>query len=879
MRPDLHADISRRLVADYGFKTHGAWLQKGKCPECGKPELYAKAESPWLLRCGRAAKCGAEIHVKDVYRDLFESWSDRYPVTQAAPYAAADAYLQSSRGFPLKRLQGRYTQEYYHSRELGIGSATVRFALDCGSWWERIIDRPERFGKRKANFAPGKSYHGHWWQLPDSAATPDELWLVEGVFDAIALELAGVPARALLSCNNYPHAALAALRAALKAEGAEPPTLVWALDADSAGQGYTQKWHERARQEGWDSKAAQIPQRGRAKVDWNDLHLRGRLEEKHRAEYLYEGSLLVADSASSKALLIYQHTEKQQFHFDYGDQLFWFKLDIDRYNKARQAIEDADKGLSDKEMRELALRESGGVSNIATCLPTPLYYQANALTEESWYYYRVTFPHSGKPVKATFNAAQLASAAEFKKRLLAVAPGAMWKGSTAQLDRIGEDNLTAIKRVETVDFIGYSREHGCYVFGDLAVRGGQTYPLNEEDFFELGKLSIKSLNQSVALTINAARDEYRGDWVQMLWQCFGPKGMVALAFWFGSLFAEQIRAKQKSYPFLEIVGEAGSGKSTLVEFLWKLVGRRDYEGFDPSKSTVAARARNFAQVSGLPVVLIEGDRDTDNAKQRAFDWNELKTAYNGRSVRATGVKNGGNETREPPFRGTIVIAQNAEVTSSDAILQRLVHLTFDKATHTAATKALAETLERMPVESVSGFVLAATARDAEVLEIVEDRTPVYADQLMALPEIKSVRIAKNHAQMMALVDALRLVTDITDDQHRVVHDTLVAQAIARQQAINADHPYVQAFWELFEHLDSDLNANSLNHSRDDALLAINLVEFSERAAERHLRLPCELIDLKKFLRTSRKRRFVDVKTVNSRISNASKKCWVFQHER
>src|SRR5690606_33234996 len=99
------------------------------------------------------------------------------------------------------------------------------------------------------------------------------------------------------------------------------------------------------------------------------------------------------------------------------------------------------------------------------------------------------------------------------------------------------------------------------------------------------------------------------------------------AFWLGSLFAEQIRANQKSFPFLEIVGEAGAGKSTLIEFLWKLCGRRDYEGFDPSKATLAARARNFSQVSNLPVVLIESDRDQDQgAKQKQFDWDELKTA-------------------------------------------------------------------------------------------------------------------------------------------------------------------------------------------------------------------------------------------------------------
>jgi ABC-type uncharacterized transport system ATPase component len=49
-------------------------------------------------------------------------------------------------------------------------------------------------------------------------------------------------------------------------------------------------------------------------------------------------------------------------------------------------------------------------------------------------------------------------------------------------------------------------------------------------------------------------------------------GFLALKAWllsrsgFGSLFAEQIRAAQSSYPFLEVVGEAGAGKSTLIEF-------------------------------------------------------------------------------------------------------------------------------------------------------------------------------------------------------------------------------------------------------------------------------------------------------------------------
>jgi len=886
MRPELHADISRRLIADFGFKTKGQWLQEGRCPDCNKREMYAKAESPWILRCGRLSRCGTEIAVKDIYRDLFESWSDRYIATEANPFAAAEAYLQYSRGFDLKRLRGTFSQEHYHNRELNLGSATVRFTLECGSWWERIIDRPERFGKRKANFAYGKPYHGHWWQLPDTAADAGEIWLTEGIFDTIALEQNGIASRALLSSNNYPEHALAKLRSDRAAVGADRPLLIWALDGDASGRGFTQKWIERARAEGWDCKAAQIPQTGRAKLDWNDAHQRGKLGEKDLELYLYEGALLTAESANAKALLMYKRKERREFHFGFDNRLFWFRFDEARYGKAKEALEAKDAGLTEAQIRDEALKESGSVTEIANCYPTALYYQANALTDESWYYYRINFPHKGKPLKNTFTAGQLSSGSEFKKRLLGIAPGAVYTGSTQQLDRIFKESLFSIKTVETIDYVGYSREHGCYVFGDqLAMKDGQLCEVNEEDFFEFGKLSIKTLNQSVALQINADRNAYRTDWLEMIWECFGANGIVALAFWFGTLFAEQVRSQQKSYPFLEVVGEAGSGKSTLVEFLWKLFGRRDYEGFDPSKATLAARARNFAQVSNLPVVLIESERDSDTAKQRTFDWDELKTAYNGRSVRSTGVKNSGNETREPPFRGAIVISQNAAVTASDAILQRIVHLHFDKSTHTAVTKQLAENLERMPVETVSGFILAATKREAKVLEIMAENRARYENQLIAEPEIKSVRIAKNHAQLMAMVDALRHVIKLTDLQHSATHAQLVRMAIERQQAINADHPIVARFWELFEHVDA-LNATgpsehdtSINHSRDPDLIAINLVEFEERCARRGLRLPVDMTDLKKHLRTSRLRRFVDVKTVNSKVINSSKKCWVFQRER
>jgi hypothetical protein len=879
MDQTLQHAVVTRLIADFGFKDKGTWLQQGRCPECGKTETFTHAQAPWVIRCGRANKCGWEAHVKDLYRDLFENWSERFPTVAASPHATADAYMQFARGFELARVRGWYTQAHYRDDKAGADSATVRFAVGS-TYWERLIDRPERFGKKKARFKPGGSYAGIWWKPPTlNLYGSDELWLVEGIFDAIALDHHDIPAVALLSCNNYPEQALADL---LAGGSGRRPRLVWALDGDRAGRGCTAKWVRRAREDGWECDAAHIPQPSVGKLDWNDLHQRDRLSAAELSEYRYHGALLIAGSAAEKARLIYQRHGSREFPFDYDRRLYWFKLDLERFERAREAAAQQE-GATGEEQRSHALSEASKVMRIANCLPTVLYYEAHPLTDESWYYFRIEMPNGNRPIKNTFTGAQVASAIKFKKRLLAIAPGALYTGNGAQLDRFLEQHMRTIRSVQTVDFVGYSGEHGCYVFNDVAVKDGHVYPLNDEDFFEIGKLNIKPISQSVRLTINADRATYQDDWFDLLWQCFGAKGIVALAFWLGALFSEQIRAEHKSYPFLELVGEPGAGKSTLLEFMWKLLGRRDYEGFDPMKSSLAARTRNFADVSGLPVVLIEGDRGAP-LRRRSFDWDELKTAYNGRSMRATGVKDGGNEMREPPFRGAIIISQNATVAASEAVLQRIVHLPLSRAGHTSETKRMAELLEHMPLTEVSGFLLRAATREKEVMQCVTERTARYEDSLQQGPQASSMYVAKNHAQMMALVDALALVVDLSDAQRDAAHELLAGMASARQGTVNAEHPIVQKFWDIFDYLDGEGEAPRLNHARDASLIAVNLEHFAMVAAERRQQIP-RLAELKRYLRTSVRRKFVDVRAVRSALRANDPynrglpdvlRCWVFK---
>lgn len=883
MNPQLHTDVLKRLEADYEFVNRGDWLRKGRCPKCNKREMYAHADAPWVIRCGRLNNCGYDAHVKELYPDLFEAWSERFPRTEKSPTAAADAYLQYARGFDAGRLKGCYTQETYADRASGASTATVRFSLPGGGWWERLIDQPGRFGKKKANFAYGKSYAGQWWQPPGlDLATVDEVWICEGIFDAIALWLHGIAAVSAMSCNNYPEQALMDLA---RSRPGDRPKLVWALDAGTAGESYTRKWSSRARQQGWDVGAAHIPQRDTRKIDWNDLHQREQLTEKNRKEYRYHGDLLIARRASDKALLIYHHDGRVAFPFDFANRLYWFKLDLDAFAKAKEALANADKGFTDEEITEQALAECNAVSEICTAFPKALYFQRDETTDESWYYFRVQRPGDRPAVKNTFTGAQIMAASEFGKRLASIVSGALFTGNTGQLMALMKRQMRTLKEIKALDFVGYSKEHGVWVFGDIAVKDGKVYEINDEDYFEIGRLNIKTLLRSTKLKINPADGDYDNTWWSDLWAAFGTRGAIALTFWLGSLFAEQIRAQCESFPFLEVIGEAGAGKTTLIEFLWKLLGRDGYEGTDPTKSTLAGRARTYAQVANLPLVLIEADRSngTDKAHTRQFDWDELKPLYNGTIGRSRGVKSAGNETYEPPFRGAVVISQNAVVDGSDATLQRIVHMAFTTAHHTPEGGAASKRLSTRDMSVVSGFALRATRKEKELLAAFSEYLPGYEAMLQAHPRLKSVRICKNHAQLMALADCLEMVVPIAPAQKSEVFNALLEMAIERQQAINADHPLVQEFWEAVEYLEASTGKESLNHSRDEALIAINLNHFTEIAARHGLTKLPSCTELRRLLPDCRKHKFVGRKAVNSaifcsEIDNTARtvKCWVFE---
>jgi hypothetical protein len=249
-----------------------------------------------------------------------------------------------------------------------------------------------------------------------------------------------------MSCYNYPSHALAELRKAI-ANGPTPalrPRLIWAFDVGKAGAEYTRRFVAQARAEGWECGAAQPMGEGAGegtgggKLNWNDFAQRDRLGADRLELYRWHGDVLIAATAADKAHLIWSREGWASFPFDFETRTWWASYDAARIAETIASYADTPhvQGLEPEEKRDMATREAGLVREIANCQFRSLYYQREEATDETCYYLGVDFPSDRAGIKGTFSGSSLSAGAEFKKRLISLAPGGIWTGSTQQLDRI-----------------------------------------------------------------------------------------------------------------------------------------------------------------------------------------------------------------------------------------------------------------------------------------------------------------------------------------------------------------------------------------------------------------------------------------------------------
>ncbi|WKD48362.1 hypothetical protein [Microbulbifer spongiae] len=852
--------------------------REGTCPKCERKTVWISAEKPIVLRCDREDKCGYQERVRDRYPDLFENFSKRFPSSDEDPKATARAYLSIQRGFPTADIEDWFDQGFYRLPD-STWAETVRFYLYGGKeyYWERIIDKAhvEKAGQ-KAHFKKGGSSRGKHWAPPGQEIQPeDKIFIVEGIFHCIAMTLAGYNAVAAFSCSNLP-------RALIEKNKGQGITWCLAYDDEPGARKHVAKYYRELKDR---NERAEVLQTGSRK-DWDDLYREKRLNDSTLEECQWRGRVFIAQSPKRKAYALYGWKPFGKTVIAHGDRLYAARFSLEEFNKAN------DNDPFDWDFSWDAFNQATKVEQISNCVPEFQYTEIDRLTGERRYFFQIQKAGSKRNYLGAFSPNALSDPRAFGLALLSHTDGGSFEGGAGDLKILKARWLDGeVARVTTLPHMGFDEDSGTYIFPGFGYRQGKFLPANAHGFLQLGDTAIKTTFEDMPVCHS---DQFSSSWWSDFVTVFHFNGIAALAYFTASLFARQIKEQHQAFHFLELTGEADAGKSTLLRFLWKLLGRDNYEGVDLLSTSISSYGRQLGKVSNLPVVVIESDRETNGSTGgrpgKSFDWDIFKKVYDLDGViDSRGVKTNDNKTHDRLFRGTLVISQNATVQASAAMLSRIVHLHCTTAHKRPENRPLADRLKRESVKNLAGYLhRALTCEDAWLARFFAafDR---HRETLSADGGITQGRVIDCHAQLMAAVDALQvLLPACSGDLLRAVQAHLQERARDRQRRLNNDHPIVEQFWDTYHfindqvmHIDDqdgerDLPIERLNHSIDPALIAINLNEYLEHCRKRGQEL-VPVAELKQLLPTSQRYPFENCKKVRSRRDQGSfPRCWVFR---
>jgi hypothetical protein len=901
---ELQKRISQALEHDnqFNFKRSNGKLIKGECPSCNKKELFVNPARPWKVKCNRANNCGYEESTQAIYPEILEGLKDELSNDPKNPNGRADGYMRYMRGFPIEKMADWFTQGHYSVNNTTdeVNTPTVRFLVDAERhvFWERFIEKPIK-GKRRHHWAGsrrklatnhpdfedlnGTLQKGLWWTPPGQVIEDhDQVYLVEGIFHAIALHFSGVKAAATFAAGYFPSESI-------KPYLGKNITWVWGLDFDKTGLENMAKHSETLENMGENTTLAIT---GREYDDWDDLYKKGVLTKDSGRFFdgcLYRGLLEAAKTPDRKAFVFFREKGLRFFTIEFKSALYSVKIDTRKSDLNLDELKELNPdSLFDHKAVPGQFTSNATIEKISPCFPQYLYAERNQLTRELSFFVRVDFSNGAPRVQETLDKNALEGPKGFHKALVGIAAGGAFYGNDKDFRFIYDGwfhNKKASEEVKTLNYMGYDSEFGGYVFDKYGFKNGRYIEVNEIGLVQYQDKKTKTTLKDIEFVV--PDQVAKLDWLAQAQTAFGMNGLLTIAYWFGTFYSEQLRKRLGWFPFFEMSGPPGTGKSTIIEFLWKASGRSGrYEGINPTKYTQAARGKAMTKFSGLPMVMVEGD--TIEAKQ-AFDINEMKDAFNGGPIRGVGLPTGGSETIEPPFKCGFMVAQNAMVDCEKAMISRFVHTHWTESHFSNEGFELLKMFRDMSHEQASKFMFEALKNEKQIMASILGHYQVLLAEFRDQPKIKMVRIQEVHALITACFYALDILFGNEAVQLREqVKNMMMARAIDRQKRMTDDHPDIENFWSVYEIIniktEKDLNyeysqqtmdVEVLNHSKDQELVAINLNEVAARAEQLRHRLP-PVKELKRLLNHSTKYKFMDVKPVSSQLTNKSKHCWVFE---
>lgn len=253
-------------------------------------------------------------------------------------------------------------------------------------------------------------------------------------------------------------------------------------------------------------------------------------------------------------------------------------------------------------------------------------------------------------------------------------------------------------------------------------------------------------------------------WLPLFITAFGAKGLVALAWWLGSLHSNRIRKLLGGYPILEVIGDAGAGKSCLMQTLWRLLGETEGRHADSARMTATAFMIHLSAPTNWPVVV-----EDEWAPDAPFNMHLMSGCYGG----LLGSIQRSPQTEAVSVRckgGLAVVGQQHY-----GLRGKTVQIFLAREQQSAESRTALLQLLEMPIEEMATFKAQAEASAHQVIGVLRQTVQLYMDA-MAEDIGKSYlpNEGRNHAILRSLTTVATALFGLTADQsamaHREIHE-------------------------------------------------------------------------------------------------------------
>ena len=233
--------------------------------------------------------------------------------------------------------------------------------------------------------------------------------------------------------------------------------------------------------------------------------------------------------------------------------------------------------------------------------------------------------------------------------------------------------------IRSVDFIGYDKESGCYVYPNFYIdpKGAFHTATTPNYYNDIGVLIQKS-DYSHG-TITPRESVAPKDLINNVFSLYGVRGVTPLMYFVASKFRHLFIDNQEFnyFPFLSFYGTAQNGKSALMKALNGL-NFQDGEGIQANLSdTAKGIQRRLSQYSGQATVIAELQ------KGAKFSVDTLLGAYNGGGLGTRAIKDNSNMTSSVELNCGLVVAVNHELATTKQAKERFISVKYDLATRQA----------------------------------------------------------------------------------------------------------------------------------------------------------------------------------------------------